>query len=97
MSVYVVAQLRFKDIERYRRYQSRFADVFKQFPGGRLMVADEAPRQLEGDWRADKIVIMAFDSEDQARRFLDSPQYAEISVDRQAGADVNALLVRGLG
>ena len=97
MPVYVVAQLRFKDVERYRRYQSRFADVFKKFPGGRLLAADEAPGRLDGDWQADKIVIMSFDSEDQARLFLDSPEYDEISVDRRAGAETSALLVRGLG
>ena len=97
MPVYVVAQLRFKDIERYRRYQARFADVFKKFAGGRLLAADEAPGRLDGDWQADKIVIMSFDSEDQARCFLDSPQYDEISVDRRAGAETSALLVKGVG
>ena len=97
MPVYVVAQLRFKNIELYRRYQSRFADVFRKFPGGRLLAADEAPTRMEGNWDADKLVIMAFDSEEQARQFLDSPEYAEISVDRRAGADTSALLVRGIG
>ena len=97
MPVYVVAQLRFTDVERYRRYQSRFADVFKKYPGGRLLAADEAPARLDGDWRADKIVIMAFDTEDQARRFLDSPEYDEISIDRRAGAETSALLVKGFG
>ena len=97
MPVYVVAQLRFKDVERYRRYQSRFADVFKKFPGGRLLAADEAPARLDGDWQADKIVIMSFDTEDQARRFLDSREYDEISIDRRAGAETSALLVKGFG
>lgn len=96
MPVYVVAQLRFKDVDRYRQYQARFASVFGRF-AGRLLAADEAPKRLEGDWDAQKIVIMSFESEDEARRFLDSPEYAEISVDRRAGADTTGLLVRGFG
>lgn len=85
MPVYVVAQLRFNDIERYRRYQSRFFDVFRSFPGGRLLVADGVPQHIEGNWNGDKIVIMSFDGEDRARQFLESPEYVEISVDRPGG------------
>ena len=35
-----VAQLKFRDRERYNRYQSRFADIFRKFRG-RLVAADE--------------------------------------------------------
>ena len=47
MTVYVIAQLKFKDRPRYDRYQSRFMDVFHQFDG-RLLAADEHPVVLEG-------------------------------------------------
>jgi len=94
MSVYVVAQLKFTDIARYRRYQSRFAAVFAG-SGGRLLAADEAPRLLEGVWPFDKIVIMAFDDAAAARAFLDSPAYRAIAEDRLAGADTTALLATG--
>ncbi|MFZ2154876.1 MAG: DUF1330 domain-containing protein, partial [Bradyrhizobium sp.] len=40
MTVYVIALVKFTREECYRRYQSRFADVFKQFTA-RLLVADE--------------------------------------------------------
>jgi uncharacterized protein (DUF1330 family) len=50
MTVYVIAQLKFTREELYRRYQSRFFDVFKQF-NGHLLVADETPVVLEGDCR----------------------------------------------
>jgi uncharacterized protein (DUF1330 family) len=94
MSVYVVAQLKFTDIARYRRYQSRFAEVFAG-SGGRLLVADEAPRPLEGVWPFDKIVIMAFDDDAAALAFLESPAYRAIAEDRLAGGDTTALLAKG--
>ena len=95
MSVYVVAQLRFTDEPAYRRYQSRFAGVFRG-SGGRLLVADEAPVVLEGAWANDKLVIMEFESAEAARSFLVSTAYQSISEDRRAGAETIALLARGL-
>lgn len=94
MSVYVIAQLKFKQREIYDRYQSRFFGVFKNF-NGRLLVADEQPVVLEGEWPRDKVVMMEFPDERQARDFIDSPEYQAIAVDRKAGADSVVLMLRG--
>lgn len=95
MTVYVIAQLKFTDEDRYRKYQAKFFDVFKN-SGGRLLAADEKPVVLDGEWTRDKVVVMSFADEPQARAFLDSPGYREISKDRIAGADTVGLLVHGL-
>ena len=95
MTVYVIAQVKFIKEEYYRRYQARFADVFKPFKG-RLLAADENPKVLDGEWTRDKVVMMEFPDEPEAMRFLDSPAYQEIARDRIAGAEVLSLLVRGL-
>ena len=95
MTVYVIAQLKFTREEYYRRYQSRFAEVFRPFKG-RLLAADEKPKVLDGEWTRDKVVVMEFPDEDEAMRFLDSPGYQEISKDRIAGAETMSLLVKGL-
>src|SRR5262245_53088897 len=63
MSVYAIAQLSFKDRRAYARYQARFMDVLRKSRGGRLLVADEAPLQLEGRWDRDKLVIISFPDE----------------------------------
>ncbi|AOJ66187.1 hypothetical protein WJ32_27720 [Burkholderia ubonensis] len=95
MAVYLLAQLRFTQRDAYDRYQARFRDVFRRFDG-RLLAADDAPVALEGEWDRDKVVLMAFPDEASARRFVESPEYQEISRDRHAGADTLALLVRGI-
>ena len=95
MSVYVIAQLKFTRRELYNRYQSRFAGVFANFEG-KLLVADERPIVLEGNWQRDKVVIMEFPDENRARQFLESPEYQAIAVDRKAGADGVVLMLRGL-
>jgi len=95
MTVYIVAQLRFTHKARYMLYQSQFGKVFSQF-GGQLLCADENPRVLEGQWERDKIVIMSFTNDVQARVFLESSEYAKITKNRVAGAQTFSLLVNGL-
>jgi uncharacterized protein (DUF1330 family) len=95
MSVYVVAQLRFTNVSRYRLYQSRFAEVFAA-SGGRLLAADAAPTVLEGTWQTDKVVNMEFGSTAAAQSFFASPAHQAIAEDRHAGAQTSALLLRSL-
>ena len=94
MSAYVLAQLQFTDVERYRRYQAAFGSVFAQ-SGAKLLSADEAPTLLEGDWVGDKVVLMEFPDEESAVSWLESPAYQRISEDRKAGALTTALLLKG--
>jgi uncharacterized protein (DUF1330 family) len=48
LTVYVVAQLRIHDRERYDAYAAGFMPVLIRY-GGRLLAADEAPTVLEGE------------------------------------------------
>ncbi len=95
MTVYVIVQLTFTKREAYDRYQARFADIFRRF-NGQLLAADEKPQVLEGQWQGNKIVLLSFPDERSYRDWAESPGYQEISMDRKAGADAVALLVRGL-
>jgi uncharacterized protein (DUF1330 family) len=95
MSVYIIAQLKFTRRELYDRYQARFFDVFRKFKG-RVVVADEHPQVLEGTFERDKVVVLEFPDEQAAMEFQDSAEYAEIAVDRKAGADAVVIMVRGL-
>ncbi|MFT4121303.1 DUF1330 domain-containing protein [Bradyrhizobium sp.] len=94
MTVYAIAQLKMKDRAAYDRYQARFFDVFRKF-NGRLLAADETPRQIEGKWPFDKLVMMSFPDEAAFAAFSNSPDYVEISRDRKAGAEAVVLLVNG--
>lgn len=91
MPAYIVAQLRFRDRARYRRYQAAFPAVFARFQGC-LVTQDEAVDRLEGDWPFDKLVILEFPSRAEALRFANSADYAGIAGDRKAGADSVVIL-----
>ncbi len=93
MTVYSIAQLTFTDIDAYRRYQKAFPAVFARF-NAKVLVADEAPVVLEGDWPRDKVVILAFPDEAEAQRFAASPDYQAIAKDRKAGADAVVIMAK---
>jgi len=95
MTVYVIAQLKFTDRAAYDRYAGKFMGAMKGFKG-RLLVSDEAPRVLEGNWERDKVVLISFPDEAAYREWAESPGYREISKDRRAGAETLSLLVKGL-
>jgi uncharacterized protein (DUF1330 family) len=95
MSVYILAQLSFRDLDAYRRYQTRFPKVFEKYQG-MMLAADERPQVLEGEWDRNKVVLLQFPDEASARRFQESEDYREIARDRTAGADGPVLLVHGL-
>lgn len=94
MTVYAVGHLKFTDIAAYRRYQAAFPAVFAKFRG-KVVVADEAPVALIGAPEADKIVVLSFPDEAEARRFFESAEYREIARDRDKGAQLWSVLVKG--
>ncbi|HEX8062329.1 MAG TPA: DUF1330 domain-containing protein [Allosphingosinicella sp.] len=96
MTVYVVAQIRIHDRERYDAYAAAFMPVLIQY-GGRLLAADEAPAVLEGQWAGQKLNIIAFPDGPAARRWLESAEYRAIAADRLAASEGVVLLVQGFG
>jgi uncharacterized protein (DUF1330 family) len=96
LTVYVVAQIRIHDRDRYDSYAAAFMPVLIQY-GGRLLAADEAPAVLEGRWAGEKLNIIAFPDEEAALRWMQSEEYRAIAADRLAASDGVVLLVRGFG
>lgn len=94
MTVFVLAQLSFKDLAAYNRYQARFMPILKEF-GGRLLAADERPETVEGIWEGDKVVLISFKSRNDFAAWSGSAAYREIVKDRRAGADATILLIEG--
>ena len=95
MTVYAIAQLKIHDRPVYDRYLSRFMDVLKAHKG-RLLAADDSPRVLRGEVSMDKVVLLSFDTEEQFRAWGASPEYVDISKDRDASSDATILLVKGI-
>jgi len=94
MTCYLVGRIEIRDRVRYDRYAAAFLPVLKRY-GGRLLVSEEAPEALEGEWDGRKLVLLAFESREAARAWAGSAEYREIAQDRIAGADAIVVMAEG--
>jgi uncharacterized protein (DUF1330 family) len=95
MTVYAIVQLNIHDRARYDIYANALMPVLSQY-SGRLLVADDEPRVLEGQWTGDRVVVLEFDDRAAFRTFAGSPEYGAIVGDRHGGAESTIVLVRGV-
>ncbi|MDA9230933.1 DUF1330 domain-containing protein [Alphaproteobacteria bacterium] len=94
MSAYVLGQLTIHDRDTYAKYEAGFMEVLDQYKGEILSV-DEAPNALEGQWKADRSVILQFPDYEAALGWYQSDAYQAIAKHRHAASIGNILLVNG--
>ncbi|MEM7570455.1 MAG: DUF1330 domain-containing protein [Pseudomonadota bacterium] len=92
MAVLFIGQLRFKDRERFRLYEEAFPALFDK-TNGKVIAVDDAPKVMTGVWPYDRMVVLEFPTQDEAEAFFSSPAYKAIAVDRDAGAELTAVIV----
>jgi uncharacterized protein (DUF1330 family) len=95
MSVYVIVQLTVHDRNRYDVYADALVATMTPH-GGKVLVADDAPRVLEGEWSGNRVVMLEFPDRDAFRAWAGSPEYQAIVGDRHASSDAVITLVRSL-
>ena len=55
-----------------------------------------ATEVMDGDWNPDRIVVVEFDSVEQAKAWLTSPEYTEIKGIRMEAANASVIIVQGV-
>jgi uncharacterized protein (DUF1330 family) len=91
MSAYVIVEVDIKDPERFEDYRAMVPSSLEVF-GGRFLVRGGALETLEGSWQPPRMVIIEFDSVEQAKRWWDSDEYREARNLRQATADTRMIV-----
>jgi uncharacterized protein (DUF1330 family) len=91
---YAVVTELIRDAAGYRSYAAQAARTIQQ-AGGRVIVADDHPTVLEGQWHGSRTVVLEFDSTEAARRWYGSAEYQAIVGLRQAAAESNAVVLSG--
>ena len=92
---YVIAQATVSNPEQYEGYKALAGAAVAKY-GGKYIVRGGATHLLEGDWAPPRLVILEFESVEQAQRFYDSPEYQAARQQRQGAAQMNMLVVEGL-
>ncbi len=75
MSAYVIVDIEITDPAGYEEYKKLAPAVVKLF-GGKYLARGGPNETLEGDWKANRLVILEFENTPRANAWLNSPEYA---------------------
>ena len=94
MAAYVITYLEVTDPRAFQAYRQAAGPTFAPY-GGTPIVVDGAFEVLEGMVQPRSVVVVEFESMEQARRWYASPEYARTIPMRQQAANASLILVEG--
>lgn len=95
MPALVIVDIEVLDPVLYEDYK-RLASASIAAHGGRYRVRGGRSEVLDGDWTPRRLVVLEFDSFDQAKAWRASPEYAEAKQVRERCARSNMVVVESL-
>jgi len=94
MAAYIIAEVKVTDAARYEEYRRQVEGTIAQY-GGRYKVRGGKAEALEGAEPNGRLVVIEFDSYEQARAWYDSDEYAGPRRLRQETSTGRLILVDG--
>lgn len=94
MSAYVIVEVAVHDAEAYEDYKRQTPESVTKY-GGRFVVRGGHAETLEGDWVPKRIVVVEFESMEQAKRWWSSPEYTPVKALRHRTASSRMIVVEG--
>ena len=94
MTAYVIVDIEVLDPAGYEEYKKLAPAAVKLF-GGKYLARGGPNETLEGDWRANRLVILEFPTVERAKTWLNSPEYARARSLRHKYARTNMVVVEG--
>ena len=94
MAAYIIARILVTDPTQYEEYKKLSPAAAAAF-GGEFIVRGGETETLEGAEETRRLVVVRFDSMDQARAFYRSEQYQAAKAAREGAAEAQFVLVDG--
>jgi len=94
MSSYFIAQINIHDAEEYTQYEEGFDRIFAKY-NGEVIVVDDHPTVLEGQWPYTRAVMIRFPDESEAKRWYHSAEYQTLAQHRLQASQADIILVTG--
>jgi uncharacterized protein (DUF1330 family) len=95
MPAYVIVDIEILDQAGYESYK-QLAPSTIDFFGGRYLARGGPNETLEGDWQANRLVILEFENTSRAKAWLNSPEYADARRLRHKYARSRMIVVEGV-
>jgi uncharacterized protein (DUF1330 family) len=91
---YLVVELDVKNQEGFAEYGEKVPATISQY-GGTFIVGGVAAETVEGADPQGNVIIVRFDSVEDAKKWMNSPEYQEIVDIRRQNAETRSYLVEG--
>lgn len=95
MTAYVIVDINVHDPVGYEEYKN-LAPAAVAVHGGKYIARGGDTETLEGDWTPSRLVILQFESVEQAKKWLNSDEYSEARKLRHATAESNMVVIEGI-
>jgi uncharacterized protein (DUF1330 family) len=94
MPAYLIGDIAVHDPELYAEYAAAVLPTVEAY-GGRYVVRGGAPETAEGDWGAERIVVLEFPDREHASGWMEGPEYAPLRAKRRRASTGRFVLVDG--
>jgi uncharacterized protein (DUF1330 family) len=95
LSAYVIVDIQVTDPQIYEDYK-KLAPACVAAYGGEYLARGGRTEILEGDWEPNRLVILHFESREQVKKWLNSPEYTPVKALRHQATHTNMVVVEGL-
>lgn len=95
MTAYVIVDIKVTNPIRYEEYKTLAAPTVELY-GGKYIARGGRTETLEGDWSPSRLVILQFESVEQAKSWLNSPEYTEVRKIRHQTAVSQMVVIEGI-
>ncbi len=96
MPAYLIGNVTLEDAEGFAEYATRVPEVVERY-GGTFRARGGRVEVLEGNWVPNRVVLVEFDSFEQAKLWYDSEEYQALAEIRRRCAETDMVLVEGQG
>jgi uncharacterized protein (DUF1330 family) len=95
VAAYVIADIEITEPVTYDEYKKAASEALTRY-GGRFIVRGGKTEKLEGSWDPKRVIILEFESLEQAKRWWASEEYKAPKELRRSASTANMILVDGL-
>ena len=95
MPTYLIGTVTVEDAEGFAEYSKRIPEMIERY-GGTYRARGGTVEVLEGSWAPTRVVVVEFDSFEQAKLWYESEEYQALADIRRRCAETDLVLVEGL-
>lgn len=93
-TVYVILDIEVTNWEIFPEYQKKVGAAVQQY-GGRFISKGGDVTPLFGNWPVNRIVVVEFQSKEQVKACIESPEYLSAKVIRDKSAKTKGIMIEG--